>query len=248
MVCGHFQFDGSACYFLGRCNSIPLWRWISHSSGCQAQALLQCAARNGTASTSAALLLQASVRGRASSRVPHFAWLLVICQAHSLASSIGAAPSTLACPYVPGREKPRDGGACTHHGDGQGVPHSEGCCAARVPCCVRGAQEERLLWIWFLNFVFFVHIFFPKMGPSIRCQDGPHLAKMGPIRGPSSERCSSKFIVSARRTCGIPPRPTLSYLGILPLLYPSRKEGETRNGKDRGTRGTRKRLRPASGR
>ena len=167
--------------FLGRCNSIPLWRWISHSSGCQAQALLQCAARNGTASTSAALLLQASVRGRASSRVPHFAWLLVICQAHSLASSIGAAPSTLACPYVPGREKPRDGGACTHHGDGQGVPHSEGCCAARVPCCVRGAQEERLLWIWFLNFVFFVHIFFPKMGPSIRCQDGPHLAKMGPI-------------------------------------------------------------------
>ena len=127
----------------------------------------------------------------------------------------------------------------------------------RGSCAVlrqRSARGEAIVDMVFEFRVFCTYIFsqdgpqhpLPRWAPS--CQDGPHLAKMGPIRGPSSERCSSKFIVSARRTCGIPPRPTLSYLGILPLLYPSRKEGETRNGKDRGTRGTRKRLRPASGR
>ena len=65
-----------------------------------------------------------------------------------LASSIHAVPGSLA--RLISREAA--GGDRAHRGDGRARPHREGCAARvhHVLCRVRGAREERPLWIWFL--------------------------------------------------------------------------------------------------
>ena len=133
-------------YFFGNVQQIPLWRRISHKSDCPHSRLAAVSCfdwyrvsclRPVAACISCATSVVSSAALRLVGR--HLPTL-------GLASSIHAVPGSLA--RLISREAA--GGDRAHRGDGRARPHREGCCAARVLCRVRGAREERPLWIWFL--------------------------------------------------------------------------------------------------
>jgi hypothetical protein len=147
----------AAARFAGLPNAMPraayfsgLLQWnsasaiISQRSNQHAGASLQCAVPTGTALASSVQLLQAPAHPHALSAMPPLAQFHAIA-GPGLASSIGAIPCNLARL----RSREAAGGAGGHHGDGHWMPHSEGCCAACALRRVRGAREERPLWILF---------------------------------------------------------------------------------------------------